>query len=108
MEIRLEVLWLIIGAALVTFLPRVLPLMAMTRFPLPEGLRRWLRFVPVAVMSALVAQAVLLEEGKWVPIADNIKLLAAIPAFVVAIATRNLLLTVLAGVLSLMAIRMLL
>ena len=107
MEIRPEVLLIILGAALVTFIPRVLPLMILTRFELPDWVKRWLSFVPISIMAALIAQELFIHNEKWIPLGSNLNLLAAIPSFVVAIKTKSLLLTVLAGVLSLMILRLL-
>jgi len=105
MEIRLDVFLIILGAAFVTFIPRVLPLMILSRFELPDWLIRWLSFVPLSVMAALIAQQLFIHHDKWIPLGSNLNLLAAIPSFLVAIKTKSLLLTVLAGVLSLMIIR---
>lgn len=105
MEIRWEVLVVIIGSAAVTFVPRVLPLMVMSRFSLPQWLLRWLGYVPVAVMAALAAQEVLTRDGEiwasWV----NPGLWASIPAFLAAVISRSLLVTVLTGVIALMLLR---
>ncbi|RJX40573.1 AzlD domain-containing protein [Paenibacillus pinisoli] len=106
MEVRPEVLFILLGAAILTFLPRVIPLMILSRFELPEWAERWLSFVPIAVMAALIGQELFLHNGEWIPIGSNLNLLAAIPAFIVAIQTRSLLLTVVTGVLSLMLLRL--
>lgn len=106
MEVRPEVLFILLGAAILTFLPRVIPLMILSRFELPEWIERWLSFVPIAVMAALIGQELFLHDGKWIPLGSNLNLLAAIPAFIVAIKTRSLLLTVVTGVLSLMFLRL--
>lgn len=108
MEVRWDVLLIILGAAAVTFVPRVLPLMLLSRLTLPEWGVRWLNYVPVSVMAALVGQELFLHEGKWAPLSTNIELFAAIPTIVVAIKTRSLLGTVVAGILSVMILRFLL
>ena len=105
MEIRLEVFLIILGAALVTFIPRVLPLMILSRFELPDWVIRWLSFVPLSVMAALIAQQLFIHNEKWIPLGSNLNLLAAISSFIVAIKTKSLLLTVLAGVFTLMIVR---
>ncbi|HEY3315216.1 MAG TPA: AzlD domain-containing protein, partial [Bacillota bacterium] len=53
--IRPQMLALFAGMALVTYLPRMLPLVVLSRFKLPPAVLRWLSFVPVAVLSALLA-----------------------------------------------------
>ena len=55
MEIRAEILGLVLACAAVTAAPRVLPLVALSRIELPGWLLGWLRHVPVGVLSALLA-----------------------------------------------------
>ena len=97
MEIRPEFLSLVLACALVTAVPRVLPLVLLSRFELPQWLADWLRFVPVAVLAALAAIEVLMPGGKG--LALHLPSLAGIgAAFALAVATRSLLATVAAGV----------
>jgi branched-subunit amino acid transport protein len=105
MEIRPEVFWLIIGTAIVTFLPRVLPLAVFSRIQLPDWALRFLSHVPVAVMAALLAQELLTTKDQLIPILHNEKLLAFVPTLLVALLTRSLLGTVVAGILSMMAVK---
>ncbi|MDT3424810.1 branched-subunit amino acid transport protein [Paenibacillus forsythiae] len=62
--------------------------------------------MPVSIMAALVAQELLVRDGKLVPLSSNLELMAAVPAFLVAITTRSLLGTVAAGIVSLMLLRL--
>jgi len=105
MEINLSILIIIVGSTLVTFLPRVLPLMILSKMQLPEWGIRWLKHVPVAVMAALLAQSLLLSDGHFSITANAFNLLAAIPAFVVAILTKSLMGTVVAGLVTMMLLR---
>ncbi|MFE3976312.1 MULTISPECIES: AzlD domain-containing protein [Peribacillus] len=105
MEISGYILVVIIGTSIVTFIPRVVPLMLLSKMQIPEWGIDWLKHVPVAVMAALLAQELLLSEQVF-SIKDNaLNLAAALPAFLVAIFTRSLLGTVMIGVLSLMILR---
>ena len=90
MDIRSEFLTLVLACAAVTALPRVLPLLVLSRLQLPQWLLDWLRYVPVAVLAALLA---LETASTGMP-----GLLAGAVALGVAAATRSLLGTVLAGV----------
>jgi len=94
---RPQVLLIILGMALVTYVPRALPMTVLSRASLPGWFRRWLGFVPVAVLAALLGPALLLPSGRWQPVWDNLPLLASLPAFWVAGRTRSLFRTVLAG-----------
>lgn len=106
MEVRWDVFLIIIGSALVTFLPRVLPLMVLSRTELPEWGIRWLNFVPISVMAALVGQELFAQDGqRQFSLFNNIELLAAIPTVFVAMKTKSLLGTVVAGMVSIMALR---
>ncbi|WP_310833109.1 AzlD domain-containing protein [Paenibacillus pedocola] len=107
MEVRPDIFLIILGAALVTFIPRVLPLMLLSRITIPEWGMRWLNYMPIAVMSALVAQELFVDEGRFAALSTNVELIAALPTFWVAVKTRSLLGTVVTGVLSLMLLRLL-
>ncbi|ULO05066.1 AzlD domain-containing protein [Paenibacillus sp. 19GGS1-52] len=105
MSIRADIFFIIIGAALVTFIPRVLPLMLLSRITIPSWGMRWLNFVPIAVMSALIAQELFVQNGEFTFPSNNLELFAALPTFWVAIKTRSLLGTVVTGIISLMILR---
>jgi branched-subunit amino acid transport protein len=91
MEIRAEFLALVLACAAVTAVPRVLPLVALSRLELPGWLRAWLGYVPVAVLSALLALELRSSGAAGLP--------AIAAAFAVAFLTRSLLGTAVAGVL---------
>ena len=103
MEVRWQFLWVLIGASIVTLIPRVLPFIVLSRIRLPDWGLRWLNHVPIAVMSALIAQELLVTDGSFSPSPEG--LIAALPAFAVAYKTRSLLATVVAGVVSMMLAR---
>lgn len=79
-------LLLIFGMALVTYIPRVAPLMLLSSRDLNPMLMRWLEMVPPAVLAALLAPELLLtaapDGGKmlWI-VSENVFLLAAVPTF---------------------------
>lgn len=105
MEVNFVILLIILGSAVVTFIPRVLPLVVLSRLTLPDWLMRWLGYVPIAVMAALVGQTLLLSDDhlSWqIP-----ELLAALVTFLIAIVSRSLLATVVAGMIAMMVLRFL-
>ncbi|GMK44434.1 AzlD domain-containing protein [Paenibacillus glycanilyticus] len=106
MEIRWDILAIIIGASIVTFLPRVLPLVVLSRLQIPDLAMRWLSYIPVAVMAALLGNELLMTDGKLTSLKENIELFAALPTFLVAIFTRSLLGTIITGVISVMLLRL--
>jgi branched-subunit amino acid transport protein len=98
MDVRPEILALILACAAVTAVPRVLPFVLLSKIELPRWLLAWLAYVPVAVLAALLAIEVLLVDGKPAISAANPSLAAIVPALAVAGVTRSLIATVLAGV----------
>ncbi|WCN36201.1 AzlD domain-containing protein [Aneurinibacillus uraniidurans] len=105
MDVRWPILLIIIGSALVTFVPRVLPLMVLSRVQLPDWAMRWLHYIPIAVMASLVGQELFMSNGKLSPLTTNVELVAALPTFIVAGMTRSLLGTVVTGLVSIIIIR---
>jgi branched-subunit amino acid transport protein len=87
----------ILGMTVVTYLPRFLPTWLLAQRELPTGLQRWLRFVPGAVLAAMLAPSLVLRDGQVSLRADNLFLWAAVPTFVVAWMTRSFVGTVVTG-----------
>lgn len=92
---------LILGMTAVTFGVRYLTLVAVSRIPLPESLFRALRYVPPAVLSAIIAPAVLMGPSGLNISKANAPLFASLVAILVAWRSRNLLLTIVLGMLAL-------
>lgn len=98
--------WLMIAGMLaVTFGTRYLPLLLGRRNELPQSVQRGLRFVPVAVLTALVTPMILLPGGEWAISARNPYLVASIVAVVIAAWRRHLMLTIAVGMLVFIAWR---
>lgn len=88
---------LILGMALVTFAIRYGVLALVGRFDLPEQVQRGLRYVPPAVLSAIIAPALLMPEGRLQIGPGNAHLIAGVVATLVAWRTKSLTLTILVG-----------
>ncbi|MFW6238299.1 MAG: AzlD domain-containing protein [Halanaerobiales bacterium] len=59
-----EHLVMVIGMALVTYLPRMVPMVVLPGLELPSFLERFLGFVPVAVLTALLFPGILESTGR--------------------------------------------
>jgi branched-subunit amino acid transport protein len=81
----------------VTYLPRLLPAWLFCSRPLPPLVVAWLRYVPVAVLSAMLLPSLVLAEGQVELGGSNLYLWAALPTFVVAWRTKSLFGAVLTG-----------
>jgi len=85
------------GMSLVTYLPRLLPAWFLRGRELPPFVVAWLRYVPVAVLSALLLPSLLVQGGKFALAWNNLYLWAALPAIFVAWKTKSMFATVLTG-----------
>lgn len=88
----------ILGMALVTYVPRVLPLWVLSSKSLPPLVTTWLRYVPVAVLSAMLLPALLIKDKQIDFGFDNLFLWAAVPTILVAWKTKSFFGTVVVGI----------
>jgi len=98
---------LIFFMMVVTFGVRYPVLALVGRFELPPLVQRALKFVPVAVLSAVSAPIVLIRQDQWDVSVNNPFLVASLVAIVVAWKSRNLLLTIVIGLLIFAAMKIL-
>jgi branched-subunit amino acid transport protein len=84
-------------AGLVTFGIRLSFIQLLGKVELPPQLRRALRFVPPAVLTAIIFPELLLHSGSFDISLGNSRLLAGLLAILVAWRTKNAVLTILAG-----------
>lgn len=102
-------IWSIIAlTAVANFVVRFAPIAVVSRLRLPEPLVRWLAFVPVSVMGALVAGEVLRPGGMYLLTPRSPYLLAAIITGIVYHFTRSFLGATVAGMFAFVGIRTLL
>ncbi len=88
-------LFLVIGMG--TFILRYLFIYLFGKIEMPNWLRRVLRFVPAAALAALVFPALTHPTGHLDFSLNNFRLLAGLSGAIVAWKTRNVLLTILVG-----------
>lgn len=105
MDIRPDILIIVIGSALVTAIPRVIPMVLLSRIALPPWLRAWLGAVPVAILAALLASELLVPGGRLVPPSGYPALIAILPVLLISALTRSLMGAVIAGMLTISLLR---
>jgi branched-subunit amino acid transport protein len=98
----------ILGMLLVTFLPRLLPVWLLASRKLPAPVMVWLRYVPAAVLAAMLFPAIFTNGGAIHLAPTNVAFWAALPTLFVAIRTRSLFYAVLIGMASIALLRLLL
>lgn len=55
----MRILFIILGMAIVTYIPRLVPVFIVERFTLPNWLEKWLKCVPYAALAALIYPSIL-------------------------------------------------
>jgi branched-subunit amino acid transport protein len=95
--VKVDYLLLVLGMGIVTYLPRWIPLILLSRRQLPEWLRQWLDFIPVAVLSALILPAVVTTGDPRHLAVFQPAMLVSIPVSIFAWKTRSLAGTVIIG-----------
>lgn len=107
MSIDIIVLLVILGCAFVTVIPRVVPFILVKNIELPQPVIKWLSFIPICILTALVADSVIIQEESQLSI-DWPVLAVIIPTVLISIWTKSLSITVLAGIAMMAGIRFIL
>ena len=99
-------IWIVIvGMGVLNYAVRFLPLSIVSRIDVPKPIARWLSFVPISVMGALVASEVLRPGGVWSNPLTGPSLYAAIATALVFRFTKSFLGATVAGMASFVALQ---
>lgn len=88
---------LVLGMGIVTYIPRLIPILFLSQRELPQWMLEWLDYIPAAILSALIFPAILTSGETRIFDVTRPELLVAIPTFIVAAKTRSLAGTVIFG-----------
>lgn len=95
-------IWLtIIGMGIITYAIRLSPIVLLERVELSDGIREALRFVPVAVLTAIIFPEMFQPGGQLDLSLGNERMLAGLVAVLAAYRTRSVLWTVGVGMVAL-------
>ncbi|PWI26062.1 branched-chain amino acid transporter AzlD [Kurthia sibirica] len=95
---------LIVACALVTWLPRILPFVFVRSITLPTVVMRWLSYIPICILSALVLSNLFHNNGRFVTLHWDL-FFAFIPTVIVALWTKSLSITVMVGIIAMACVR---
>lgn len=90
-------LLLLICMALVTFLPRYLPIAFSSRLELPEVVIKALQFVPIAVLTVIIVQTSFFQQGQLQLSVSNPFLWGLAAAIGLSYIQKNMLITIVLG-----------
>jgi len=79
---KIETFAIILGMAVVTFVPRFLPMALLTKWTLPEKMKQGLDYMPTAILSAIVFPLLFFESASGSFVIQPQILLSALPVFV--------------------------
>ncbi|KRM58643.1 integral membrane protein [Secundilactobacillus malefermentans DSM 5705 = KCTC 3548] len=77
----------------------------MKRFELPALVIKFLSFMPITIMTALMFENLLVAKTGHLPLFDWQNVLATIPAVIAAIISKSLLIVVVVGIIAMAVIR---
>lgn len=101
---NLPMVWVIIVAiGVLTVLIRLSFIALLGRMQVPMWLTRALRFVPVAALTAIITPEIFVRDGAIALWPVNVRLIAGLVAVLVAWRSKNTLLTIFAGMVTLWA-----
>lgn len=100
-------LWLtMIAAGIITFIIRLSFILLLEKVQIPEQVQKALSLVPPAVFSAIILPDLFLRDGNLAIDLSNGRLIAGLLAILTAWRTRNIVLTVLVGMIGLTLFQM--
>ena len=86
----IEILYCTLGMCIVSYIPRVLPPLILSRMKIPAVVERWLKYVPTSVFGALVFCEIFTGPQGFNFSLTNINLLASRVVLAVAVRTNSL------------------
>ncbi len=88
----------ILVSALVTWVPRILPYFLVKIAELPEKVVKFLSFLPITIIFALILSSLFPARSGQLPSVQWIELVAVVPTFVVMAKSKNVMLAVVVGI----------
>ncbi|KRM73391.1 AzlD domain-containing protein [Secundilactobacillus collinoides] len=105
MSLDKYVLLVILFSGLVTWLSRITPFVLLKKFTLPKIVVNFLSFVPISIMTALWVESLLVQHLGSLPSLNVENILASVPTVISAVISKNLMIIVIVGVVSLGVIK---
>ncbi|EKN64824.1 AzlD domain-containing protein [Schinkia azotoformans] len=106
MNLNLSILLIILGGAIVTFIPRVIPFIVIRNIGLPKIVVKWLSYIPICIFAALIVDSFIIQDHSLLSI-DWRVLTAIVPTLIIALWTKSLSVTVIVGIVSMATVRFL-
>ena len=105
MTVNKFILIAILLGFVVSWVPRVLPFVLVKYKGLPDIVVRFLHYLPVSILFALILSSLTTEKIGHLPQFKWMEILATVPTVIVAFKSKNLLYAVIVGIISMALIR---
>ena len=96
---------IVIGAMVVTYIPRMLPLVMLSKVHLPKKVQKFLDYIPIAILGAILLPSLVYRDTKLDISFDNVFLIAGILTIILAKFVKRVDVLVLFGILVTMLLR---
>lgn len=97
----------IIGCCIVTWIPRIVPFLISKHIDFPKKILLFLSYVPICILTALLVQSILEVSEEGFPKVKTMEVFSSVPTLLIAIKTKNLMKTVIVGMITMAVLRML-
>lgn len=108
MSVNSFILTAILLGFVVSWVPRILPFVLVKYKGLPDIVVRFLSYLPVSILFALILSSLTTEKVGQLPSFKGLEILATVPTLLVAYKSKNLLYAVLVGMVCMALIRLVL
>lgn len=88
----------IIGMAIVTFIPRVAPLLFFSKYDMSKKLKKFISYFPVSILASLVVAELFFIDGKMVLNLTNPNLVPGLLTLLVSIKFKSLSVSIVVGI----------
>lgn len=96
---------MILGMLFVTYIPRVVPLLCLSKWELPKSALEFLALIPITILGALLMPMLLIQEGEFDISFNNQVLIVGLLTCLVALNSKKLGVIVIVGMFMMAVLR---
>lgn len=98
---KTSLLLFIVAAGTLTYLPRLLPLLVLKNARMPVWFGKLMFYLPISIFASLIATDIFFWNGNFeLNILENIKLIPSLLTMIVAYKNKNMIFSILMGMIS--------
>ncbi|HBG5343213.1 TPA: AzlD domain-containing protein [Clostridioides difficile] len=94
------ILLVILGMSIVTYIPRILPMIIFSKNDMPESIRDIMKFIPIAILSSLIAKDIFFNGNNLYLSITNPKILSGLIVLLVAYKFKSIAVSIAVGAIS--------